>query len=102
MGHRLRSLVRVTTTQVDSQSRCCNLQEVSLLNDQMREWNALGAGKLANHGRGANRPVNKLAGVFLFTDHNSARGWSYVINRRGRTSYRFHKGLQDIEGVRVC
>ena len=36
-----------------------------------------------------------------FTDHNSARGWSYVINRRGKISDRLHRGRQEIEGVRV-
>ena len=45
--------------------------------------------------------VNKLAGVFSSQSTIFARGWSYVINRRGRTSYRVHRGLQDNEGVRV-
>ena len=33
--------------------------------------------------------------------NHSARGWSYAINRCGRTSYRLHRGRQNIEGVRV-
>ena len=73
---------------------------VSLLNDQMRSgtrwvqanWQVTVEGKSS---------VNKLAGVFLFTDHNSARGWSCVTNRRGTTKYRLHRGRQDSEGVRV-
>ena len=64
------------------------------------KWNVLDTGKLASHGRGQ-IVCGQFGWSFPFTEHNSARGWSYVINRRGRTSCRLHRGLQDNEGVRV-
>ena len=64
-----------------------------------REVERIGC-KLASHGRGQ-IVCEQVGWSFPFTDHNSARGWSCVINRRGRTSYRLHRGLKDIEGVRV-
>ena len=73
---------------------------VSLLNDQTRSgthwvqanWQVTVEGKSS---------VNKLAGVFPSLITTVQRGWSYVICRRGRTSHRLHRGLQDSEGVRV-
>ena len=73
---------------------------VSLLNDQMRSgtcwvranWRVPVEGKSS---------VNKLAGVFPSRITTVQEGGSNVINRRGRTSYRLHRGRQDIKGVRV-
>ena len=74
---------------------------VSQLTDQMRSgtywmqanWRVTVEGKSS---------VNKLAGVFPSRITTVQERWSYVIYRRGRTSNRFHRGGQDIEGVRVC
>ena len=63
---------------------------VSLLNDFKEKRNTSGASKLASHGRGL-IVCEQVGWSFPFTDFQSARGWSYVINRRGRTSYRLHK-----------
>ena len=73
---------------------------VSPLTDQVRSGHVLGASTLASHGRGQ-FVCEQVGWSFPFTDHNSAREWSYVTNRRGRTSHRLHRGRQDIEGVRV-
>ena len=72
---------------------------VSLLAEQTRIGTVWGASTLASHGRG--RIVcEKVGWSFPFTEHKSVRGWSYVI-RRGRTSFRLHRDLQDSEGDRV-
>ena len=79
MGHRLRSLVRTTTIRVDSQGRCCNLQEFlcgiikrrSGTRWMQTHWQVTVEGKAS---------VKKLAGVFPFTERDSARRWSYVAD----------------------
>ena len=73
---------------------------VSLLTDQMRSGTHWVQANLTSHGR-LQVVCGQVGCSFPFTDHNSARGWSFVVNRRGRTSYRLHRGRQDIEGVRV-
>ena len=93
----MRSLVRVTTVRVDSQGRCCNLQELHCWMIK-REVERIGCKQI---GESRGQIVSEQVGwSFPFTEHNIAKGWSYVFNRRGRTSDRPHRGRQDNEGVR--
>ena len=68
----------MTTIRVDSQDLCCNLQEFHCWLTK-RDFERLGSKQTGES-----------------TEHNIARGWSYVI-RRGRTSYRLRRDLQDSE-----